>query len=302
LLKQKKLSMASLVVLVNLTKYTPNTVDYAANLAFALHADLHLLHVKEDGEQSENSEAEDRLQLTSLKEDIIRRTEGMVACTICLQYGSVEPKLEEYCNLVMPLAVLTGTVDKRFYNHPVFDHLAIAIVQSPYPLIVIPATVKFRPIRKIMIAFEPAKAVDWSTISLSLLQELQTSFGCSFEIMIVTNRENPPNENFIRELKKIKNSLRELRPYLHFAYSASISEGISNYATIQNADWVVLFPSERTPLEFHKDNTEISAENSSVEVKTTGRARSRSKPFPILSCSPKRVFVLSPERSETPDW
>jgi hypothetical protein len=258
--------MRPLVVLVNLTKFSVNTIQYAADLALAMQVDIHLLCVRETSQGFEGSEDEDWASLTSLRNNIVRRTRGKLLCPIKLQQGSMESRLKAYCQRVRPFAVVMGREDEHSNDDCFFNHIATAVLHNPYPSIIIPVTAKFRPIRKVVLACEPAKAGKWVAASMPLLREIKASFHCSFDIVCVGNEACVPDQSFVYESGKLKDAFRELDPDLHFVNSENSEESIRQYVVIHNFDWIMLFPADHSTPEFHSGKDKRIIASSPVPI------------------------------------
>jgi hypothetical protein len=262
--------------LVNLTRFSVNTVQYAADLALAMEVDIHLLCVRETSQGFEESEDEDWASLICLRNNIVRRTRGKLLCPIKLQQGSIESRLRAYCHRVKPFAVVIGREDERSNGDYFFNHIATAVLHNPCPSIIVPATAIFRPIRKIVLACEPAVAGKLVATSMPLLREVKASFHCSFDIVCVGNEALSPDHGSLCGPKRLKDALHELDPELHFINSENIEECIRQYVLIHNFDWIMVFPNDHNALEFH-----------------AGRDKK------VIASSPVPIFALSSEPGDS---
>src|SRR5579863_8057303 len=119
--------MKSILVPVNFSACSFNAARYAADLAKATGAELHLLHVlqipltstevvMDDSLYTQISEAGEG-SLREMKSDILEQTSGLVGVTTHLQTGAVAEKVEEwYGALKADLIVMgvTGPTMEKF--------------------------------------------------------------------------------------------------------------------------------------------------------------------------------------------
>src|ERR1700758_5491138 len=100
--------MRSIVVPVNFSASSTNAAHYAADLALAIGADLHLIHVFEISasvsmvplpevayDEMRTNQAE---RLDDLARDLKERTNGRISITTEIEINGVEPGIEEFCN------------------------------------------------------------------------------------------------------------------------------------------------------------------------------------------------------------
>src|ERR1700744_3882378 len=110
--------MRLIVVPVNFAPNAANAARYAADIALAIGADLHLVYVFQIpasvSEVPLPDSAFDTLRdsgyelLSNIKVDILKRTAGKVQVTTDLGIGNPEAKIESYCKQHKPFLVVMG--------------------------------------------------------------------------------------------------------------------------------------------------------------------------------------------------
>ncbi|HLK29639.1 MAG TPA: universal stress protein, partial [Puia sp.] len=107
--------MKPILVPTNFSASSVNAAKYATDMALAIHADLHLLHVMQIPasnaeipltEEIYNEMKEgDEEALKKMKADLEKQTKGKINIVTIFQVGSVEHQLEAYCNRQKPFVV-----------------------------------------------------------------------------------------------------------------------------------------------------------------------------------------------------
>src|SRR5579863_6196284 len=158
--------MRSIVVPVDFTASAVNAAHYAVDLALAMQADVHLLHVFEVpvipaeapvGCVFDEMEKNARDLLDSLSADLRERTRKQVTVTTVLETGGQEFNIREFCKRINPLLVVMG---------------APGIRDLPCPVLIVPSEAAFRAIRKIAIACDLAEIQQAMPVSLTFLKDL----------------------------------------------------------------------------------------------------------------------------------
>src|ERR1700712_4615980 len=111
--------MKAIIVPVNFTDSSRNAASYAADMALAMEAELHLIHFVEipasTGEFPMNPYILEELQksgtagLNQLWDELVIRTKGRVTIYTNIEVGSVEQRLEEFCKARPPFVVVMGS-------------------------------------------------------------------------------------------------------------------------------------------------------------------------------------------------
>jgi nucleotide-binding universal stress UspA family protein len=237
--------MRSIIVPVDFTASAGNAAHYAADLALAMQADIHLLHVFEVpvipaeapvGCVFDEMEKNARDLLDSLSADLRYRTKKQVTVTTVLETGSPVLRTREFCKRIKPILVVMGTPGIR---------------DLPCPVLVVPPEATFGAIRKIAIACDLTEIQRGMPVSLTFLKDLKDTFACHFEVINVTTEKSSRAENADFELYEWKESMQGIVPELHFIKASTIDEGILSYLVDHDVDWLMVFPKHHGLLEFH---------------------------------------------------
>src|SRR4051794_29026678 len=116
-------------VIIAPTDFSPvsiNAVNYAADLATEINAELVLLNIVElpvtapemvltESDYDELTE-EPKQELAVLTNQLLLRTKNKIKIHSTIQFGTLEHELEEICELRNPFAVVMGSKDARAAN------------------------------------------------------------------------------------------------------------------------------------------------------------------------------------------
>lgn len=252
--------MKSLLVPINYTDNAAGAARYAADLALAIEADVHLLHVMDLGFNFEETEEKGRLLLNSMRDQLIKRSHGQIAVSTSLRLGDVEAEIEECCNRLDPFAVIMGADDAEFHGGFEEDHVANAVKHLRKPLLIVPAGASFHAVRKIVLACEQDDVASELPVSLDFLKQLKSYFACSFDIVSVCGK----SRNGLSGLFKLV--LEDSYPEMHFVTSPKIESGIRDYLKTNDADWLMVFPKKHRLLDFHGSRSKRIATNCPIPV------------------------------------
>ncbi len=258
--------MKTIVVPVNFSASSDNAARYAADMARAIDANLHLIHVIQIPastaeiptteyvfEEMQNSAAEG---LRLLREELVKRTDKKVDIFVHVDAGSLVYRINEFCAHSAPFVVVMGNSGNSSIHH------------LPYPLIFVPENAAFHFIKKIVLACDLDDIAGGVPVASSILKELRDSFGSIFEVInICTASQYHQNEaEAAFEFDCWKDKLHKLYPEVHFVRMKKIDQGIGEYLDSHPADLVLVFPKKHNILEFHSSYSKKIALHSKVPV------------------------------------
>lgn len=270
--------MKTIIVPVNFSASSDNAARYAADMALAIHADLHLIHfvqiqastsdVPLAGYALAELQESGKEGLQQLRDALIKRTEGKVNIFTYMEVGPVEDRIEEYCAKKMPFIVIMGNAGKSLERALTGSNVSQAIRHLPHPMIVVPENAVFHSIKKIVLACDLDDIAEGVPVSVSFLKEFRHIFGAGFEVInIATGRQDHQEEAeaaFV--FNSWKDRLLEIYPEVHFLRMNKVEDGISEYLSNHPADLLLVFPKKHNVFEFHKSHAKKIAFNSSIPV------------------------------------
>lgn len=268
--------MKSIVVPVNFSPCATNAARYAADLAQAIQADLHLIHVIQvpvnSAELMMTQELyEDMLESanTSLKElqvELRKRTDRRVKVEISLDAGSAADKVKDLCRQLKPYAVVLGasgpTLEKFLGGSPV----ASLLRNLDFPVLVVPVTATFQQFRHILLACDVDDIGSGMAGSLPLLKDLRDHFGSRFAIVTVETRKVLAEEATCYASSSWREPLKDFYPEIYYIRKPRVEDGILEYLGNNDADLIMVFPKKHGPLDFHVSQSRKLAQHSPIPV------------------------------------
>ncbi len=258
-------------IIIAPTDFSPislNAVNYAADMADSINADLSLLHVcllpitygevpyPIDNMDSLMSGAEEKI--LQVKNDLVRRTAGKVK--IDTEVGSaatVTGELANYCKSKNPYAVVMGTQGSSAVERIFFGSNTInAMRHLAWPVIVVPPAAEFTSIKKIGLACD-LKNVDES-VPFSQIRSLVNQFNSELYILHINPEGNKgyTTEKTI-ESRSLQNMLDDLHPFYRFLDYDDIENGLEEFAGTNNLDLLITVPKRHNIIDklFHKSHS-----------------------------------------------
>lgn len=231
-----------------------NAVNYAADLARALGAELILFHVcpmpMAFSEVPAPATAIDRLmadarqQLKELKQIIsLRERDELVISTVVSQ-GDLVLELEDACKRHHPYAVVMGEETMKPIERWLAGGKTVAAVRKlDWPLLVVPANISFKSIRRIGLACDLRRVVE--TIPAPEIKELVKQFKAELHILHVSVEPGEAvSEESMEETEWLKDILADLNPKFHFIYNEEVEEGIQAWADTHQLDLLIIVPKQ----------------------------------------------------------
>jgi nucleotide-binding universal stress UspA family protein len=254
--------MRPIVVPVDFPDSSSNAARYAADLALAINADVHLIHVLEPPIAAaelpvpeyifEEMQQEGVTMLRSLSGELSDRTGNKVRITSDLDVGAIEYRLEEFCRQIDPLLVVTA-------NAPLARKL-------PSPALYIPENAVFHAIKKIVLACELDDLGAGIPASLPFLKELASLLDAKYQVINISTRAEDREGNAVFSFDSWEDRLKELFPHTHFERSNNIADSVNKYLCSSGADWLIVFPKRHKLLDFHVSQSKKIAKACTIPV------------------------------------
>lgn len=248
--------MKTIVVPTDFSAISLNAVNYAADLACVISANLSLIHVSPlpmtfgelltPVESMAEMAAKGEEQLKWLTEKIRNRTQGKLTITSEVRQGNVVSAIDDYCNSVNTYAVVMGVESTGAFERFLFGGKTFsAMEQLSWPLIIVPPGTRFEGIRKIGLACDLHKVKE--TIPVEELKSLVNKFQAAFHVLYISDgSEDAFNAETIKESVWLRNLLGTLHPIYHFISSRDIEESINEFAKENEFDFLIIIPRKHT--------------------------------------------------------
>ncbi|HXL55515.1 MAG TPA: universal stress protein [Chitinophagaceae bacterium] len=267
--------MKTIIAPTDFSAVSINAVDYAADMAVDISAELILFHVSEQpvtvSEVSFTEPVYDKTvseeKITNLKNSLNIRTKNKINIRIKniagAIHGAVHNELEDLCKQKKPFAVVmgthgNGTIQRFFIGSATF----YAARHLPYPVLVVPKGVRYKPVKKIVLASD-LKTIN--TIRLNEIRTVTDAFSATLDVIHVNKASGEVAKEPI-EKYLLESYLKEFHPKFHFINDSSVEKGIELFAQKNDIDLILILPKKHGP--FHKSQSKEFVFHSPVPVIT----------------------------------
>lgn len=244
--------MKTIIAPTDFSANSLNAVDYAADMAVMLGANLSLLHVYAIPTPATEvpiptydvdalATAADA-QIQKLKETLLNRLNDRAIIHTEVRPGYVITELMEYANAIKPFAVVMGAESAGSFERFLFGGKTVAAVKDlPWPLIIVPPTAKFTNIRKVGLACDFREVVD--SVRVQEIKELVKEFNAELHILHVSDK---PRGTFsaetVEESGLLQEMLGDLHPQYHFMNAPEVERSVADFAEKNKLDLLIIIP------------------------------------------------------------
>jgi nucleotide-binding universal stress UspA family protein len=242
------------------TDYSPaatNAVNYAADMALAIKADLLLVHIfqipisvadvplalvsVEDMQKTEDD------RIASLKADVEHITSGKINIATEARMGSVIDELENISGKIEPFAIVMGTTGLSAIERTLFGSTSLsAIKHLTWPVICVPKGKEYgEGIRKIGFACDLQDVED--TTPFEQITHFVKELNAELHILNVEQKE--PKPDVAEQTAILGTAISEMKPQFHFIDHRDIEDGINEFAEENNLDLVIAIPKKHKLLQ-----------------------------------------------------
>jgi len=250
--------MKTIVAPTDFSPSSLNALNYAADLAAGMQAELVLLNVvqlpvsvsevpmTESVFEALVDEAKEELEEVGRK--LAHRTAGKIKIVKELVVGSVGRQLEEICAFKKPVAVVMGMKEGADLGRFLLGSNTLSAVRHlHFPVLVVPEHAIFHGIGRIGLACDTMDI--GNTLPVHFLEELMTSYSPQIDIIHICSSEE--EESFAKKnsLLYADNPLMKFHTQCHFLPKQQIDAGITQFARQHNLDFLIVFPKKHDLLE-----------------------------------------------------
>jgi nucleotide-binding universal stress UspA family protein len=256
--------MRTIIAPTDFSAVSLNAVNYAADLAVAINAELILLTVIQIplsvGEaplpeiEYEEMIIESKQELRSLVNKLFLRTKHKINIHSKLAAGSVAHELKEICFIKKPFAVVMGTrgvnaVERFFLG----SNSLFAANNLKYPVLIVPQNASFTGIKSIALASD-LKRIESKPVEV--LKEWLNIFESKLDVVNVTEDTEPGSTAVFASIS-IENLLPEYNPQFFFITKDEVEEGVDQFIEENKPDLLVVIPKNYDLLSgiFHKSKS-----------------------------------------------
>jgi len=267
--------MKTLIVVTDFSPAASNAVNYAADMALTINANLLLLHVYQlpviylevplaytEDEMRQDAEK----SIHRLRTDLLLKKGSQIKIDTELRLGDFFDELQAVCSKVKPYAVVMGsqgtTATERFFFGGNTVH---AMKHLTWPLITVPIDATFSTIKNIGLAFDFEKEVDDTPVEE--IKILLKDFSAELHILN-TGKETYFNPDTVFRSKVLGDMLAPLLPQYHFISSDQIDQGIMDFSLKNKIDLLIVLPKRHSFFDqlIHKSQSKQLVLHSHVPV------------------------------------
>ncbi len=242
-----------ILVGVDFSEHSKNTVNYAINLANKLHAELTLIHsytlplvnfeagyIPPVEDIQKEAEAEMNVLLSELS--------GHKCNTIIKMGFASEVILETAAEGNFDL-IMVGIAGQGFVKEKLIGSTAYELSkESKIPILIIPVNCKYKDIQKVVFACDFHHDLSKSDLYLKV-KDIMKYLDCELEIISVITKEQNIDVKFAEDYMYFEKSIEGI-PHQHFFIThKKAAEGILEYIKVRKSDWLIISPLKHTLFE-----------------------------------------------------
>ena len=245
--------MKTIIAPTDFSPVSLNAVNYAADIAKEINAELILVHVDDflvtgidfTIETTMNyAEACGAEQLKNLCDKILERTDNKIKVRTENIPGIVFNEIENLCNLEKPFAIVMATHSPSTFERVILQSVTLDAAKNiQAPVLIVPDKTTFRGIKNIGLA------CDLKTIyrePLEILRTLVSTFHATLHLLHV---RKPGEEEHFAELMLTRHYLHEFSPVLHYIDEDNVDEGLFSFVKNNALDMLIIMHNEHKAFE-----------------------------------------------------
>ncbi len=246
----KARNMKTIIAPTDFSESSLNAVNYAADLAVAVHGKLVLLHVVQvpvtiSEVPLPEPVFEDMLRIASsdlenLVVEIGRRTNGKIDVLKEIVMGDTGGQIIDISSRQKPFAVVMGLRSGKTLERFFAGSETLSMIRYlPYPLLIVPEGCSFKGIHKIGLASDLDNISE--LVPSRAFEEWMSAFNASLDIVHVCRK----NDHVIPQLEQAdagRGSLDKFHPKFHFAAGDNVADGLSRFVEEHQLDLLIVIP------------------------------------------------------------
>jgi nucleotide-binding universal stress UspA family protein len=244
--------MRTIIASTDFSASSLNAVNYAADMAAAIHAELIVLNVfnipvaYHDGPvivmPVERLREASEIDLDNVRSAILERTAGKIIVHTKCRMGNITEELADICSTVKPFAVVIGTRGKTHLQKAIYGSNALSIIKHlSWPVICVPPGKEFgKKLSRICLACDFRDVIE--TVPAGAIHQFVKLFKAELHILNIDNkvchsRVGPPEESF-----SLHQMFLQEKPQYHYAENDDIEDGINEFVQTNNMDLLITIP------------------------------------------------------------
>ncbi len=248
--------MKTILVTTDFSTSATNAVNYAADMAISLNANLLLFHVYQMpviysevpvAVNEVDMMAAAEKDLRTLRDEITNQRNGKLHIETEVKMGVFFYELKNLCDAIKPYLVVMGSQGTSATERLLFgSHTVYAMKHLKWPLMTVPPESHFSSIKKIGLACDFNKVID--TTPIEDIKTLVNDFKAEIHV-INTGKETVFDPDIVYESGLLQEMLQGLSPKYDFVSSDNVDEGIIDFAEKNDIDLLLVLPKRHGLLE-----------------------------------------------------
>jgi nucleotide-binding universal stress UspA family protein len=270
--------MKTIIVPVDFSSTSINTLNYAVDFAAALKADISIIHIYNFpvsfGEMAISpdmikGELEVKWKaLEKMKTNLLAKNEK-INVHIALKEGDFINELNSYCNALQPYAVIMGASNKDGLEKFLLGSATKAAVKHiKYPVVIVPPGYLYKHIFKVGLACDMDNVEN--SLPVDEIKRLVTGFNAVLHILHVDRKNLKENNagNLVDEIAFLQSAFADLNPEFHFAKNSNIDKAVKDFVEENNLAVLIVVPKNHSFPEnaFHKSQSKQLLADASIPI------------------------------------
>ena len=261
--------MKTIIVPTDFSPVAMNALNYAIDMATAIDGDILLLNTYQAPvsyseapispvtvislDDIRNSSEE---RLNTLKEDVLRITDGELKVYTESRLGNTVDALEDICSSTKPFSVVMGSHGSTGVERLIMGSTTLSVIRHlRHPVIVVPPGTTYKAINKIGLACDFKDVVE--TTPIEYIRSIVEEFGAELHVLNINKDEDVLSDKAASESGWLDSMLGDIRPNYFFLKRDDVVEGINEFAETHNLDVMIVIPKKHNLFEriFHKSRS-----------------------------------------------
>jgi nucleotide-binding universal stress UspA family protein len=270
--------MKTIIVPTDFSPAAINAMNYAADMAQQIDADIILLNVYQIPvavtdtplaliSVDELREAAER-QLDDAKKGLEHISYGKLKIEAVAVLGDAMEEIQVLCEKTQPFAVIMGTMGQTALERTLFGSTTLKVIRHlTWPVISVPVGKEYgQGIRKVGLACDFKQVVE--TTPIAAIRIFVEQFATDLHVLNVDHNNQQSNPEKMEQSLLLRTALEALKPQYHFIRHKDIEEGINEFAETNNLDMIITIPKKHKLLDglFRKSSTKQLVFESHVPV------------------------------------
>ncbi|MCB0698719.1 MAG: universal stress protein [Chitinophagales bacterium] len=267
--------MPYLVTATDFSEIANNAIDYACNMANDQKISLTIVHsytvpvAFHDNPMPvipmEESKQIAEEQMSKLAEELSSKYPGLEINSE-LAYGDITDHLKDMTKEAKPLAVVIGNSVSENEGFWLGGNLLTVLKSLHCPVIAIPPGYQYKKPTSICFACDYHNIK--STLPAEEVIQLTNRTGASFHVLNIDHENKGFEANTPFESTELHSMLKCLNPSYHYVDNEDTDEGIQQFVSENNMDWLMVMPHKHNFFEglFHKSHTKQIVKHAKVPL------------------------------------